>query len=233
MRIYHCFPQPAPVTLGGRECYALPFRLRHLAAIEQFLANRVPCPAAKYAGLMAMAEGDDERKVIAAQAFLRTEAWPPRVESDLAQRLLMTPLGLDMLLGYLVEPCTNLSAEDRAEIIAKISIPEFGQLMHIGYGAAVLDTLATIIDPPRPDTRPPRSWGEILWDVSKGVPSDLLAAGELFVTQLKLIQSKGLAGEGHNPHVGAGYFDAAIARRAVFVEAEARNAAEDAADGDE
>lgn len=233
MRLLQAFPQPSPVILGGRQYLALPLRVRHLAAIEQFIAARVPNPAEAYREPIAAAEGE-ERRTLAARAYLRSEDWPPRPESPEGERAMLTPLGLKLLLGYTVEPVMPLTPDDVDRIVGSVTPAEYVALLRVAYGLGWSDELALAIQPPTPT--PPGSakpWGEILHEISDGRPSELVAAQELFVTQVALLRSGGKAGEGIIP---ATTKDERMARRRLFAEARRLNELEDAeaaTDGDE
>lgn len=231
MRLYQAFPQPSPVTLGGRRYLALPLRVRHLAAIETFIAARVPNPAEAYRERIAAAEDGDERRLLAARAYLRSEDWPPRPESPEGERAMLTPLGLKLLLGFTVEPVRPLEPDDVERIVNAITPAEYMGLLRVAYGLGWSDELAIAIQPPQPG--PPdraKTWGEILHDISDGRPSELIAAADLFVTQVSLLRSGGKAGDGVIPATTQAE---RADRRRLFAEARKLNQAEDAeaADG--
>lgn len=232
MRLHQAYPLPSPVTLGGRRYLALPLRLWHMAAIENFIAARVPNPAERYREAIAEAEGD-ERRMLAAQAYLRSEDWPPKPESPEGERAMLTPLGLKMLLGYTVEPVAALDPDDVERIVNTITPAEYVGLLRVAYGLSWADELAIAIQPP-PPSAPARQkgWGEILYEISDGRPSELAAARDLFITQVTLLRSGGHAGEGIIP---ATTKDERLGRRKLFAEARKRNEQEDAemTDGDD
>lgn len=228
MKLLQAFPQPSPVTLGGRRYLALPLRVKHLAAIETFIASRVPNPANPYRARIAAATGE-ERAILAAQAFLRAEDWPPKPSSPHGDAVVNTPEGLALLLKHTVEPCGPLSEDDLAAVFRDTTPAEYQALCSYAYGVAPLDELSLVIEPPEGPGPPPRSWGEVVYDLCDGKPSELLAAGELFVTQLALLMSEGKAGDGAPANVGKGGRAQRVGRRReIFREAAKRNAAEDA-----
>ena len=225
MRLHQAFPQPSPVTLGGRRYLALPLRVKHLAAIENFIAARVPNPAEKYREAIAAAEGE-ERRMIAARAYLRSEDWPPKPETPEVERAMLTPLGLKLLLGFTVEPVTPLPPDDVDRIVESVTPGEYVGLLRVAYGLGWADELTMAIQPPQQaPAGSSKPWGEILHEISDGKPSELIAAQDLFVTQVALLRSGGKSGEGMIP---ATTKDERAARRRLFAEARRLNGLEDA-----
>ena len=228
MKLYQAFPQPSPVTLGGRRYLALPLRIKHLAAIETFIAARVPNPAEKYREAIAAADGE-EKAIIAAQAFLRAENWPPKPSSPEGETVINTPDGLQLFLGLTLGPCNELTEDDILDIFANITPAEYQALCSFAYGLAPLDELSLVIEPPDGPGPPPRTWGEVIYDLCEGRPDQLRAIEELFVTQISLLMSEGKAGDGTPANAGKGGRAQRVERRrAIFRAARERNAAEDA-----
>ena len=228
MKLHQAFPQPSPVTLGGRRYLALPLRVKHLAAIEAFIAANVPNPAERYREAIAAAEGD-ERAILAAQAFLRAEDWPPKPSSPEGEAVINTVHGFRVLLRHTVEQCEPLDEAELLAIFEGTTPAEYQALCSFAYGVATLDELSLVIEPPEGPGPPPRSWGEILYDMCEGRPADLLAVGEMFVTQVSLLMSEGKAGDGTPANSGRGGRAQRVERRrSIFKAARERNAAEDA-----
>lgn len=229
MKLYQAFPQPSPVTLGGRRYLALPLRVKHLAAIETFIASRVPNPAEAYRERIAAAVGD-ERAILAAQAFLRAEDWPPKPSSPEGQAIMCTPDGLALFLACTVGPCNDPGDIDIPEIIRTVTPHQYQALSALAYGVSPLDDLASEIEPAEGPDPPSRSWGEIFYEVCDGKPDQLRAAEDMFVTQVLLLRSEGKAGDGAPANAGKGGRARRVERRrAIFKAARERNAAEDAA----
>jgi len=218
MRLYQAFPQPSPVTLGGRRYLALPLRVKHLAAIETFLASQVPDPSLAYRGAIAAAD-EEERKFLAAEAYLLAEDWPPKASSPEGERLLNTPVGLQLFLAFTIGPCNVLCDEDYLHIFANIAPDEYRALCSLAYGLASLDELSLAIEPPDEAGPPQRSWGEVIYRMCDGKPDALLAIEDMFITQVSLLRSEGKAGDGF---LAGTTKQRRQARRSLFAEARRR-----------
>lgn len=221
MRLQQAYPQPRPITLGGVRCLALPLRVKHLAAIETWLESALPDPVEPYRGRILEAEGE-ERRLLAAQAILKAEGWPPDVAE--ADRYLATPEGVRFLLGLTVMPCDPLAEDEIETIVEAITFDEYLVWMRLAYGSTALDELGQIVQPAEDHPGPRRSWGEVLYMLADGRPEAIAAIGEMFITQFALLTSQGKAGEGL---AGTTTKEARQERRRLFAEARKRNQAEE------
>ena len=229
MRLFHVFPQPTTIRLGERGYLALPLRLRHLAQIESWLASQKANPVDELLDYVHDSQGR-ERQIRAAEAYLATENWPPELGSAEAEALLLTPQGMQLILGFMLDECNHFEPGDYERIISKLTVGDYKRLIRLAYSVNLKDEMIRIIEPPMEIPGQPKlSWGETIWKRVKDHHWTFAEAGELFLCQLTLVKSEGKSGGDELPYpTRKNIFDAAIEREALFTEAEERIAARSA-----
>jgi hypothetical protein len=215
MDLTWCFPQPEPVMVGARKLFALPFRLADMARLQGYLKVASPCPLdVARSAIGATEKGTEARRRLLRDAYRACQGWPARLGSEEGRKLLATEEGLRFWLASLLGPCNaeELDAQGLAELVTKVTVPQYETLVRIAYGAAPLDELSRLITP---DSFPvgkgddkPTNWGELIAGLVKETGWTFAQCGDLRITQLAAYRSRGKYGTGKvEPPPGMSRFD--------------------------
>lgn len=226
MRLFQVFPQPAAINLAGRTYLALPLRLRHLAQLETWLSSQYANPADELVEGVYQSEGR-ERRVRAAEVYTLLGGWPVELGSPQAEAKLLSPSGMRLMLGFMLDECNRIDESEYDHIIARLTPEDYKALIRYAYGVNLQEEMLRIVEPPMIFADAPKlSWSESVWKVIKETGWTFQEAGEMFLSQLTLVKSEGKAGSGElNYPTQKNVFDSAIEREAIFVEADERIAA--------
>jgi hypothetical protein len=212
-------PQPEPVPVGDAVLFAQSLRLVDLARLQSWLKARVPCPldAARRA-IGAAPEGSEARRRLLRDTYRACQNWPARLGSADAYDLLGTDAGMRFWLTVVLGP--ENPGLDLDAACSGLTVGQFHHLSRVAYGAAPLDELSRLITPDSfPDTGDgkPTNWGKVFAELIEQTGWSFAECGELRLTQLAALRSRGESGTGRvEPPPGMGRFAFARRQRRFF-----------------
>jgi hypothetical protein len=122
---------PSTVTLAGKDYRVSKLRPREFGELASWLAGQVPDPRALVRKHM---EGLPENVQIAMwkDACLEAKSWPPAIDSDEGNALLMSPAGqLELVYLALRRHTAGFTRADAETVAEAISEEELGELLDL------------------------------------------------------------------------------------------------------
>lgn len=126
---------PRTIILGDSEYKISPFRLRDLSELAAYLKDVVPHPVA---AMRPALEGmSSEDKALAFQgAFVEARSWPPGVDSDQGQQVLVYTQAGRAKLVYVIlsrhQP--ELTPDDALKIADSLTVDQFERITSLASG---------------------------------------------------------------------------------------------------
>lgn len=164
-RLADLFPQPKMLTLGGGKWLVSEYRLRDLAAMESWVAARLPDP---FDLIEATEPGTPVRRKALRTAFDMVADGLPGIDSPAASAMLATPEGLAFCLWLSISKChPDFTLMAAASLLDGMADTEWSAFDRTASGADPYDVIDAEINaecgimlPPKPAKSGDVTWME-------------------------------------------------------------------------
>lgn len=194
MRMFETFAVTRRVEVMGRGWAVRPLRLRDLAQIEAWVADRTPCPLD--GGRAALRAADPSRRPkLAARMLAGAEAAMPEMGSDAYEDAVNTPDGILLFLTLALRD-SGVSGDELADLVVHLvqHPDDLERLRSVAYGVNPVQYLVRIMEGTQ-DMPGHRTWGETVMGLLKERPAWTLGdVGDLTLSQWACVQSEGKGG---------------------------------------